>query len=178
MNIQSRLHPVVTAISLAVVTVLIGLYQGHQSVLAQDDNPIPQYDPQIHFYVEGLSISSSNGDIQAGSFGQIQPMAVESGSWFYPRGDKSIDKNPSNVRWNSCGGGDDAWVDYYYINENELWSGDIAVWAWNVGSRTHINNQNPPGLHGGYYCVGGLCTISVCATQLLSDPWSVFISYN
>jgi hypothetical protein len=109
--------------------------------------------------------------------GGVQPQAVEAGSWFYPWDDDNIDRSPNNVRWNSCGGGDDAWVDYYYINENELWSNDLGVWSNNPVTGGHIIQHG--GLDGGYYCVGGSCTISVCSTQAWgSDPWSVRLSYN
>ena len=158
------------------------------------------YNPAIHVYEEGMQSGVMGENIRYGTLESlaknnldgtttrtvttvpqfdslIQPMAVEQGSWFYPAGDKNIDVSSSNVRWNSCGGGDDAWVDFYYINETELWSNDIVVWASNWITSNHISRNN--GLNGGYYCVGGACTISVCSTQLFgSNPSSVRISYN
>lgn len=111
----------------------------------------------------------------------ITPNAVEQGSWFYPRtwpwefGDAQL---ANNVRWNSCGGddNDDAWVDYYYVPENYLWNHKLRVWANNVVSSTHIVAWG--GLNGGYYCVGGHCTISVCSTQITgANLWSVYLFY-
>lgn len=109
--------------------------------------------------------------------GTIKPLAVEYGSWFYPRawpwdfGDAFL---AWNVRWNSCGGGDDAWVDYYYINENEFFANRFRVWATNPVSSAHIALHS--GLDGGYYCVGRFCTLSVCSTQEYgANPWSVYL---
>lgn len=104
--------------------------------------------------------------------------AVESGSWFYPRswGESGPITYPNNVRSNSCGGGDDAWADYYYVNENYLWNNKIRVWADVFTSWAHIEANG--GLDGGYYCVGGYCTISVCTTQEPgANPWSVFLRF-
>ncbi len=110
--------------------------------------------------------------------GGITPNAVEAGSWFYPRawpwqsGDAQY---ASNVRWYSCSAGyDDAYVDYYYVPESKLWGNKLRVWATNVVSSAHIVQNG--GLDGGYYCVGGYCTISVCSTQVPgANPWSVYL---
>jgi len=109
----------------------------------------------------------------------ITPNAVESGSWFYPpawpwqSGDA---QTPNNVRWNSCGGGDDAWVDFYYVPETDFLNNKLRTWATNAVSSTHIVQNG--GLDGGYYCAGGSCTISMCSTQLYgSNPWSVYLFY-
>lgn len=111
--------------------------------------------------------------------GGVVPNAVEEGSWFYPRAwpwQSGGAQVPNNVRWNSCGGGDDAWVDFYYVPENDLWSNILRVWATNAVSSTHIALNG--GLDGGYYCVGGYCTISVCSTQEYNaNPWSVYLFY-
>lgn len=104
---------------------------------------------------------------------------MEQGSWFYPRtwpwqsGDAQL---ANNVRWNSCGGGDDAWVDYYYVPTHYLFNNVLRVWATNVVSSTHIAVNG--GLDGGYFCVYGWCTISVCSTQEYNaNPWSVYLFY-
>lgn len=109
----------------------------------------------------------------------ITPNAVEEGSWFYPRAwpwQSGDAQTPNNVRWNSCGGNDDAYVDFYYVPENYLWNNVLRVWATNAVSSTHIAANG--GLDGGYYCVGGSCTISVCSTQESgANPWSVYLFY-
>jgi hypothetical protein len=168
---------------------------GSNLALAQE--PDGEYDPAIHVYREGLDIGIMNDNATFGTFSvpvssdgnvlrslliplfnpNVQPLRDESGSWFYPSGEKSRAHLPSSVAWNSCGGGDDAWAYYYYINENELWTNDIVVAANNIVSQAHIWANG--GLNGGYYCTGGLCSISVCTTQVFgSDPGSVWISYN
>src|SRR5690606_35248363 len=92
--------------------------------------PSAGYDPTIHVYREGLDLGVMNDNVTIGTFSVpissdgnvsrtvtlpqfapgVQPLADESGSWFYPSGEKSIRRYPNSVRWNSCGGGDDAWA--------------------------------------------------------------------
>lgn len=75
-----------------------------------------------------------------------------------------------NVRYNSCGGGDDAYVDFYYIPETVLFDAEVS----SENAVTWAQIYSLGGLNGGYYCVGGYCTASVCTTQAPgSNPASI-----
>lgn len=160
-----------------ITTLWLCIFIYHTS-LAQDTDPNPDnsttYNPSIHYYRGDINDINS-GNVSIGVL-PVTPLAVESsGGWFYPSGVKSTWRWPNNVRSAACGGGQ--WVDYYYIDENILWSGNIHVWSNNVLNQLHISNYG--GLYGGYYCVGGLCTISVCAKSGVGfDPSVTFISWN
>ena len=164
------------------------------TIFAQE--PGIEYDPSIHFYEDGITLGVMHKNVGIGTLSSIvdgrtvtMPVtqfqtrsssllhAVEAGSWRFLWGHKSSAPSISRIRRWSCGGGDDNWVDFYYVPETELWSNDIVVGSWDGGSDAYIRFRTS-GLRGGYYCVGGSCTISVCASGELHNPRRIKISWN
>lgn len=122
------------------------------------------YDPTIHVYREGLE-GPGIGKIQLN--GGPSTQSVEEGPWFWEDwdGGGTYYKGEDNVRWWACG--EDHYADFYYVPEDRFF--EPVVTSGNGISYAHIEQNG--GLHGGYYCVGGYCTISLCTTSVPgSDP--------
>ena len=164
------------------------------TIFAQE--PDIEYDPSIHFYEDGIGLGVMHRNVNIGTLSSVVDgrtvtwtvtqfqtrsstllQAVEAGSLRFPWGSKNTAPSVSRVRRWSCGGGDDHWVDFHYVPETELWSNDIAVGSWDLGSNNYIRFFSR-GLDGGYYCVGGSCTISVCASGQIHNPHRIKISWN
>jgi hypothetical protein len=162
-----------------------------------------QYNPEIHVYQPGVELEIMNDNVRYGSLISLltdeeirtlseadrdsleeiivpifepgyMPAAVEQGPYFVPRAwvwDSGHVRSPNNVRWNTpCGGG--VYADFYWIPEWEVWNVANRVYSHNVVTWAHIVWHN--GLDGGYYCVGGQCTISLCTKDTAgANPWSV-----
>lgn len=147
------------------------------AIIAQSSPP--DYDPDLYYTHEAL-VRVSSGKSGIGTTLSVvngkMSRAVESGSWHYPWGHHSHYRNPSAIATQQCGGGDDTWVYFNFIPENELWGKDLRVGSWNGVSDAYIRHISN-GLDGGYVCAGGLCNISVCASENING-WQVKLSWN
>lgn len=140
------------------VLIMVLLLVVNQSSYAQQF----EYDPTIHFYQENLD-GQGIGRIETRGNPPI-PNSWEEGSGHWGRyvGGGTYWKGEDNVRYNSCGGGDDALADFYYVPEDSLFQPLVS--SYNGTTWAHIYQSN--GLDGFYYCVGGYCTVSLCTTQV------------